>query len=61
MKMAKASAPICRIEVVRSLTECQKSPRDAFPQELSHLNWPNFLVVNVLLVVRNAIFRICES
>ena len=39
------------------LTECQKSPRDVFPQELSHLNGPNFFRVNVLLVVRDAVFR----
>ena len=26
-----------------SLTEGQESPRHAFPQELSHLNGPNFL------------------
>ena len=37
-----------------SLTECHKSPRDVFPQELSHLNGPNFLRVNVLLVIRDA-------
>ena len=38
-----------------SLTECQKSPRDAFPQEISHLNGPNFLGVNVLQVIRDAV------
>ena len=63
--MAKGSAPprvptpICRINVVRapiSLTECQESPRDVFPQELSNLNGPNFLGVNVLLVRRDALF-----
>ena len=39
-----------------SLTECQKSRRDEFPPELSHLNGPNFLEVNVLLVIRDAVF-----
>ena len=36
-----------------SFTEGQESPRDVFPQELSHLNGPNFLGVNVLLVIRD--------
>ena len=64
--MAKASAPpgvltpICRIEVVKacnfSLTACQESPRDVFPQELSHMNGPNFLGVNFLLVTRDGVF-----
>ena len=60
--MAKASAPtpICRIEVVRaaiSPSQRAKSRRHTFfPQELSHLNGPNFLGVNVLLVVRDAVF-----
>ena len=52
--MAKASAPgvpnlphRCREGCNFSLTERQKSPRDVFPQELSHLNGPNFLGVNV--------------
>ena len=49
----------CRIEVVKAaispLTECQESPRDVFPQEVSHLNGPNFLGVNVLLVIHDAI------
>ena len=46
--MAKASAspgvptPICRIEVVRSAISPSLRPRDVFPQELSHLNGPNF-------------------
>ena len=49
--MAKASAPpgvptpICRIKVVRAAISPSlraKSRRD-FPQELSHLNGPNFL------------------
>ena len=39
-----------------SSTECQKSPRDICPQELLHLNGPNFLGVNVLLVKRDAVF-----
>ena len=37
-----------------SPAECQVSPREVFPQELSQLNGPNFLVVNVLLVIRDA-------
>ena len=48
--MAEASAPrgvptpICRIEGCNfSFTECQKSPRDVFLHELSHLGGPNFL------------------
>ena len=46
-------SPICRIEVERAAI----SPsRDVFPQELSHLNRPNFLEVDVLLVIRDAIF-----
>ena len=39
-----------------SFTEGQESPRHVFPQELSHLNGPNFLAVNVLLIIRDAIF-----
>ena len=39
-----------------SVTECQESPRHVFPQELSHLNGPNFLAVDVLLVIRDAVF-----
>ena len=35
-----------------SLTECQESPRDVFPQELSYVNGPNILKVNVLLALR---------
>ena len=37
-----------------SLAECQESPRDVFPQELSHLDGQNFLGVNVQLVIRDA-------
>ena len=39
-----------------SLAEGQESPRDAFPQELSQLNGPNFLGVGLLLVIRDAFF-----
>ena len=39
-----------------SLTECQESPRDVFPQELFHLNGPNFLGVDVFLLIRDAVF-----
>ena len=39
-----------------SFTEGKELLRDAFPQELSRLNGPNFLGVNVLLVVRDAVF-----
>ena len=62
--MAKASAPpgvptpICRIEVVKAAMSpslSAKSRRETyFRKELSHLNGPNFLGVNVLLVIRDA-------
>ena len=39
-----------------SFTECQELPRDVFPQELSHLNGPNFLGNKVLLIIRDAVF-----
>ena len=37
-------------------TKGEESPRDVFPQEVSHLNGPYFLGVNVLLVRRVAVF-----
>ena len=43
--MASASAP-----------PGQLSPRDVFPRELSHLNGPNFLGVDVLLNMRDHVF-----
>ena len=46
----------CREGYNVSLTECHESPQHVFPQELSHLDGPNFLVVDVLLVMRDAIF-----
>ena len=46
----------CRAGCNSSLTECQKSPRDVFLQELSHLNGPNFFGVNILPIMRDAVF-----
>ena len=46
----------CRERCHFSLADGQKSPRDAFPQELSHLDVPNFLGVNVLLIIHDGIF-----
>ena len=43
-----------------SLTECQELPRDVFPQKLSHLHGPNFLGVDVLLVIRDACASVSE-
>ena len=39
-----------------SLTERQKPPRDTFPQELLHLDGPNFLGVDLQLLERDAVF-----
>ena len=36
----------CREGCNFSLAECQRSPRDVFPQKLSHLDGPNFLGVD---------------
>ena len=64
--MARASAPpwvptpICRIEVVRAAISpslsAKQSSRDVFSRELSHLNGPNFFGINLLLLVRDAVF-----
>ena len=39
-----------------SITERQKASRDILSRKLSQLNGPNFLGVNLLLVVRDAVF-----
>ena len=39
-----------------SLAERQKPPRDVFPQELSYLSGPNSFGVDLLLLIRDAVF-----
>ena len=57
MKGAHSDLPHrCLEDCNFTLTECQESPRDVFPQELSHLDGPNFFGVDVLLIIHDAIF-----
>ena len=59
--MAKASAPpgvptpICRIEVVKTTISPLLSARSHTSARIPSFEWPNFLRVNVLLVIRDAI------
>ena len=46
----------CREGCNFSFTERLKSPRDALPQELAHLDGPNFLGIKLLLVIHDAVF-----
>ena len=39
-----------------SLAERQQSSRDAFSQELTHLNGPNFHGINLLLIIQDTVF-----
>ena len=64
--MARASAPPwcthselprrCREGCNFSFTERQTSPREVLPQELAHLNGPNFFWINLFLVIHDAVF-----